>query len=197
MKKVITLLSLLGSVFTLATCGSIPMDTAMAAYEGRARTIVFSGFGITSVRGYLPLELAEGSRTTGRVFMLLPIQANCNREACVEWWIFKRGALVGQGGSPRGTHTISVPLSDFTTSEFLNPNDDTEYSVVLRVYYIDASGQERQRAMRGFVRIVLINPAYTHLECNSPMVAWIRTVSPTCQVHYSTAGRVALCGECS
>ncbi len=180
-----------------SNCAHIPFDRALSADKGNDYSMVLSGYGTKSSRGYLFVQAAEGSLTNQFITLTFPATA-CDREACVRYQFFRKDASPGFAGAvKKGISQGFVTLSQVIGHDGpLLPADEGEYSIVSQVYFTGPDGKEYSMFGEGFVRLNVRNKAFVPIACGDPNVAWRSSLDKDCIANFTTVYRSVLCGSC-
>lgn len=179
----------------ISRCASFPFDQAVSAADGNDYTVIMSGYGTKSQKGYLFVQLKDTASIDLPVTLYFP-PIQCDRESCIEYRFFRLDGSDGvTGGIPKGKESIEIPLNQILGHEGqANPNDDGEYGLSTRVYFKLADGRETSIKGNGFIRVNILGQDYHAIGCNDPNVAWHLKLSKNCEAQFTTRYRTALCG---
>lgn len=172
------------------------LDQAKPAADSRDYTVILEGCGQGPQAGYLFCRVTEGSLPTDEIKMYFPA-VDCRRENCVDWQLIQPSGNYGARGSlPARATRVSIPLSKIIQdSKKVTVEHDDEYLVASRIWYLTDTDEEFSIKGYGVIRIRVLSENYTRLACGDPELAWIQKISSTCQAHFSTQYRSALCCE--
>lgn len=179
------------------SCGSLVYDTAVSAIEGRDFTLVLSGYNQTARDGYLFVRTYEGNRTSGFIRVIFPRALQCGQENCAAGRVIGFGGRNISFGVPEGLDHFDIPVSQIVGSDLFERSQDGEYLIRISILYPGPTGENETIRVEGLVRFRIMTRDYARMGCNSSAVAWERRISSSCSVQYSTAGRVAICGDCT
>lgn len=171
-------------------------DLSMSAEKGGDITAVLGGCGGTFRSGYLFCRLREGALPTDKIVLKFP-KIDCKRENCIEFRFFRKDGSVGhtQGIKARQTQAV-VPLHKIVgTEQPLSMDEDGEYLLQVRAWFLDNAGYEHNMIGEGLIRVFIVREGYVVIGCNSPERGWEERVG-SCFIEHSTGYRTAVCGEC-
>lgn len=182
-------------LLTAGACNKIVLDSSVSAAEGNDPTIILAGYGAKAQKGYLFVQLSEGSDTNGGVQLIVP-KLDCARESCVRYQFFRKDGSFGPGGGiKKGFTATTIPLTSILGHAApLVVQDEGEYSAVIQLYWKGGDGKEYSQLIDGFVRVNVLKKGYRPVGCNDPMIGWKVKAADACEVQFTSAGRSTVCG---
>ena len=179
----------------VSRCSHFPFDQSVSAADGNDYTVILSGYGTTSQKGYLFIQLKDAASIEYPVTLHFP-PVQCDRASCIEYRFYRLDGSDGvTGGVIKGKESIDIPLSQIVGhTGSANSNDEGEYGLSTRVYFKLADGSETSVKGNGFIRLNILAQDYHAVGCDDPSVAWHLKLAKNCIAQFTTKYRTALCG---
>ena len=177
-----------------ATCGIRHDTSILSAVQANDLTVIFSGCSELHRDGLILCRSSVGAKPSTQITVTLP-GLNCDRESCANFDVVRKdGTIHPLGGIPKGSTKLTFTLEDVLGSpEDISTASGGPYRVLSEAYFKDGGAEYKVLGV-GVVYLVVLEPGYVPLGCQSPDAAWTVDLGKDCEAVYTTKYRSQLCG---